>query len=129
MHEGDYDGLIKVMEYLALVASKQKETDKMFGPLQETIDMLRQYGIVIPNESIAQLEDLPEKGRSNIKKCEYFVLTHCLEKAKRCLVLIIRFFSIQSILCCTEYLNVRQWANTKRLSVTSRQQVSHTLHL
>ena len=83
MHEGDYDGLIKVMEYLALVASKQKETDKMFGPLQETIDMLRQYGIVIPNESIAQLEDLPEKGCSNIMKCEYFVLNHYLGKAKK----------------------------------------------
>ena len=77
VREGDYDGLIQVMEYLALVNSKQKATDSMFEPLQEVIDLLRQYGMVIPNESLAQLEELPEK-----------------------------------------------WANTKRLSVTAKQQVA-----
>ena len=76
VHEGDYDGLIKVMEFLSLVANRQKATDNMFEPLQEVIDVLRQYGMAIPNESMAQLDDLPEK-----------------------------------------------WANTKRLSVTAKQQV------
>ena len=76
VHEGDYDGLIKVMEFLSLVANRQKATDTMFDPLQEVIDLLRQYGMAIPNESLAQLEELPEK-----------------------------------------------WANTKRLSVTAKQQV------
>ena len=76
VHEGDYNGLIKVMEFLSLVASRQKATDNMFEPLQEVIDLLRQYGMAIPNESLAQLEELPEK-----------------------------------------------WANTKRLSVTAKQQV------
>ena len=76
VHEGDYDGLIKVMEFLSLVANRQKATDTMFDPLQEVIDLLRQYGMAIPNESLAQLEELPEK-----------------------------------------------WANTKRLTVTAKQQV------
>ena len=77
VHEGDYNGLIKVMEYLALVAGRQKATDAMFDPLQDVIDLLRQYGMAIPNESLAQFDDLPEK-----------------------------------------------WANTKRLSVTAKQQVA-----
>ena len=66
----------KVMEFLSLVASRQKATDNMFEPLQEVIDLLRHFGMSIPNESLAQLEELPEK-----------------------------------------------WANTKRLSVTAKQQV------
>ena len=61
VHEGDYEGLIKVMEYLSLVWGRQKTTDNMFEPLQDVIDLLRQYGMVIPNESLAQLEELPEK--------------------------------------------------------------------
>jgi dynein heavy chain len=61
VHEGDYEVLIKVMEYLALVCARQRRTDNMFEPLQDLIDLLRQYGMVIPNESLAQLEELPEK--------------------------------------------------------------------
>ena len=61
VHEGDYEGLIKVMEFLALVWARQKTTDNMFEPLQNVIDLLRKYGMVIPNESLAQLEELPEK--------------------------------------------------------------------
>ena len=61
VHEGDYNGLIKVMEYLALVAARQKATDVMFDPLKEKIDLLRQYGMAIPNLSLAHFEELPEK--------------------------------------------------------------------
>ena len=61
VREGDYEGLIKVMEYLALVSARQRATDSMFEPLQDLIDLLRQYNMVIPNESLAQLEELPDK--------------------------------------------------------------------
>lgn len=96
--EGDYDGLIKVMEILRvscngsgsifqlkwlstvdspqLVKDKQAATDVMFEPLHDIIDMLRNYGVVIPEKSLVQLQELPEK-----------------------------------------------WANTKRLSVMAKQQV------
>ena len=56
---------------------KQATADVMFEPLQDVIDLLKDYGAVIPEESLVQLTELPEK-----------------------------------------------WANTKRLSVTAKQQVS-----
>ena len=59
--EGDYDGLIKVMEILKIVKEKQASTDVMFGPLGEIIDLLKGYGVVIPEESLVQLTELPEK--------------------------------------------------------------------
>jgi dynein heavy chain len=77
VHEGDYEGLIKVMEFLQLVKERQSTTDTMFEPLKEIIDLLRSYGVVIPEESLVQLQELPEK-----------------------------------------------WANTKRLSVSAKQQVA-----
>ena len=55
----------------------QAAADVMFEPLHDIIDMLKNYGVVIPEESMVQLNELPEK-----------------------------------------------WANTKRLSVTAKQQVS-----
>jgi len=33
----------------------------MFEPLGEIIDMLRNYGVAIPEESLVQLNELPEK--------------------------------------------------------------------
>ena len=77
VHEGDYEMLIKVMEFLQLVKERQPTTDTMFEPLKEIIDLLRSYGVVIPEESLVQLQELPEK-----------------------------------------------WSNTKRLSLTAKQQVA-----
>ena len=77
VHEGDYEGLIKVMEFLQLVKERTPTTDTMFDPLKEIIDLLRSYGVVIPEESLVQLHELPEK-----------------------------------------------WNNTKRLSVSAKQQVA-----
>ena len=59
--EGDYDGLVKVMEYLRRVKDRQATADVMFAPLHDIIDMLRSYGVVIPEESLVQLNELPEK--------------------------------------------------------------------
>ena len=49
--EGDYKGLIRVMEYLAMVKEKQAATDSMFDPLKNVIDLLRSYGVEIPQVS------------------------------------------------------------------------------
>ena len=61
VHEGDYKNLIKVMKFLQLVKEKQSIADSMFGPLKEIIDLLRNYGVEIPQESIVQLKELPDK--------------------------------------------------------------------
>ena len=71
VHEGDYDGLLKVMEYLKLVRDKQKETDEMFGPLTDIITLLRNYGVVIPEASIVHLNELPDKW-ANTKRISVF---------------------------------------------------------
>ena len=59
--EGDYDGLIKVMQFLQVVKEKQAATDVMFEPLHDIIDMLRNYGVAIPEKTLVQLQELPEK--------------------------------------------------------------------
>ncbi len=61
VHEGDYDGLVKVMEFLKIVKEKQTTTDTMFEPLKKIIDLLRNFGVVIPEESLVQLQELPDK--------------------------------------------------------------------
>ena len=48
VHEGDYKNLIKVMKFLQLVKEKEKMTDNLFGPLQDIIDLLRSYGVELP---------------------------------------------------------------------------------
>ena len=75
--EDDYDGLVKVMEFLKVVKEKQVTTDTMFEPLGKIIEMLRGYGVVIPEESLVQLQELPEKAptgqlpRAIDALCEY----------------------------------------------------------
>ena len=71
VHEGDYDGLIKVMEYLKLVRDKQRENDEMFEPLTEITKILRHYGVIVPEVSVVQLNELPEKW-INTKRLSLF---------------------------------------------------------
>lgn len=61
VHEGDYEGLIKVMEYLKLVRDRQKKNDALFEPLADITKLLRQYGVIVPEASVVQLNELPEK--------------------------------------------------------------------
>ncbi len=44
-----------------MVKERQNATDAMFEPLTEIIDLLRNYGVSIPEESLVQLQELPEK--------------------------------------------------------------------
>ena len=77
VQEGDYSALINVMQILQEVKERQATTDTMFEPLKEVIELLKKFGVVIPEESTVQLAELPER-----------------------------------------------WANTKRLSVSAKQQVA-----
>ena len=61
VQEGDYQGLLNVMGYLQMVKEKQANTDTMFEPLKEVIDVLKNYGVVIPEVSMVQLQELPER--------------------------------------------------------------------
>ncbi|XP_062234716.1 dynein axonemal heavy chain 9-like [Platichthys flesus] len=59
--EGDYDGLVDIMGHLLAVKERQKTTDAMFEPLQETITLLKVYEQELPDVVYKQLEELPDK--------------------------------------------------------------------
>ena len=67
---GDYKALIRVMGILKDIRDRQNKTDKMFHPLGETLKMLRQYGMVIPENILVFLEELPEKW-ANTKRLSF----------------------------------------------------------
>lgn len=50
MPEGDYDALVNVMGYLMNVKDRTANTDDMFHPLTETIELLKFYDMDIPEE-------------------------------------------------------------------------------
>ena len=59
--EGDYDGLMRIMEFLKIVKDKQREYDGMFEKVKNIIKLLRRYNVDIPEKCSKQLETLPEK--------------------------------------------------------------------
>ncbi|XP_053270380.1 dynein axonemal heavy chain 9-like [Pleuronectes platessa] len=65
--EGDYDGLVDIMGHLLAVKERQKTTDAMFEPLQETITLLKVYEQELPDVVYKQLEELPDKW-NNVRK-------------------------------------------------------------
>lgn len=65
--EGDYAALVNVMGYLLQVKERQATTDEMFGPLRETIELLKYYDQDIPEEVNVWLQELPEQW-NNTKK-------------------------------------------------------------
>lgn len=65
--EGDYEALVNVMGFLLKVKERQVITDEMFGPLRETIELLKFYDQDIPEEINVYLQELPEQW-NNTKK-------------------------------------------------------------
>ncbi|KAK4884537.1 hypothetical protein RN001_000808 [Aquatica leii] len=59
--EDDYEGLLKVMSYLAKTRDRQLATDAMFDPLKEIIDLLQEYDLEFPESIFTQLQELPDK--------------------------------------------------------------------
>ncbi len=56
MEEGDYDGLVNVMIHLLAVKDRQANTDVMFEPLKETVELLSAYTQETADEVMQQLE-------------------------------------------------------------------------
>lgn len=56
--EGDYSGLVEVMGHLMAVKERQNNTDEMFEPLKQTIELLKTYEQELPEEVYQQLEVL-----------------------------------------------------------------------
>ena len=54
--EDDYDGLVGVMGHLLAVKDRQANTDNMFEPLKETIELLQSYDQVMSDQVHQQLE-------------------------------------------------------------------------
>ncbi|XP_052825334.1 dynein beta chain, ciliary isoform X1 [Octopus bimaculoides] len=67
VEEGDYDQLVAVMEQLNAVHKRQDDTDMMFEPLKETIELLKTYDQEMPESVHQQIEKLPDKW-NNTKK-------------------------------------------------------------
>lgn len=65
--EGNYQALVNVMGYLLKVKERQMATDEMFGPLRDTIELLKFYDQDIPEEVNVYLQELPEQW-NNTKK-------------------------------------------------------------
>jgi dynein heavy chain len=65
--EGDYQALVNIMGYLLHVKERQATTDEMFGPLRETIELLKFYDQDIPEEVNVYLQELPEQWNSTKK--------------------------------------------------------------
>ncbi|TMS10512.1 Dynein heavy chain 11, axonemal [Larimichthys crocea] len=59
--KANHCGLVEVMSHLLAVRDRQAATDSMFEPLRDTVILLEQYGVTIPEQVYSQLEELPEK--------------------------------------------------------------------
>ena len=56
VEEGDYDALVRVMAVLKKIRDRQFETDEMFKPLRETIELLKTYEVEFSEETYIQLQ-------------------------------------------------------------------------
>ena len=65
--DGDFEGLVDVMGYIIAVKERQNNTDNMFDPLKQTIELLKSYNHEMSETVYQQLHDLPEKW-TNTKK-------------------------------------------------------------
>ena len=68
MAKGDHHGLVEVMSHLLAVRDRQAATDRMFEPLRDTVILLEQYGVTIPDQVFSQLE-----VRERMDYCSYFL--------------------------------------------------------
>lgn len=51
LDEGEYSSLVKIMSYLVQVRDRAPDTESMFKPLQDIIDLLLAYDIEFNEET------------------------------------------------------------------------------
>jgi len=56
LKEGDIPHLISIMDYLIRIKERQSQTDEMFEPLKQTIELLKVYNQDMPDEVHQQLQ-------------------------------------------------------------------------
>eukprot|EP00731_Ephydatia_muelleri_P033713 Em0036g17a len=71
--EGEYKALVEVMGHLLAVKERQEETDTMFEPLKQTIELLKSYGQPLPEDTNQPMIQLPEQW-NNVKKLSAAVM-------------------------------------------------------
>ncbi|KAI8425202.1 hypothetical protein MSG28_007025 [Choristoneura fumiferana] len=68
--DDDYEGLLQVMRVINEVKARvDAETDQIFDPLRDIIDVLKEYGVDFPEETYEQLEVLPDRWRNLTRLC------------------------------------------------------------
>ncbi|KAH6561309.1 hypothetical protein BASA62_009918 [Batrachochytrium salamandrivorans] len=75
IQEGDYDGLVLAMGLLHAIKHRSGNIDMMFEPLRKTVNLLRQFGVELPDEVHKLLNDLPEEW-SEVKKLSVSIKDH-----------------------------------------------------
>ncbi|KAJ3090810.1 hypothetical protein HK102_002597 [Quaeritorhiza haematococci] len=75
IEEGDYNGLVAAMGLLHAIKHRTAGIDKMFEPLRKTINLLKQFGVEMPEEIHKLLNDLPEEW-SEVKKLSVSIKDH-----------------------------------------------------
>ncbi|KAI9142914.1 dynein heavy chain and region D6 of dynein motor-domain-containing protein [Paraphysoderma sedebokerense] len=75
IEEGDYEGLVRAMNMLHAIKQRTPTTDNMFDPLRKTINLLKTFGVEMPEDTHRLLNDLPEEW-SNLKKLSVAVRDH-----------------------------------------------------
>ena len=58
--------MCRQMQFLQMVKEKQTSYDNIFEPLQDIIDVLTTYNVEIPEKSMEQLQELPERWLDNM---------------------------------------------------------------
>lgn len=61
IEEGNYEALVSAMGLLHAIKHRTASIDRMFEPLRKTINLLRQFGVEMPEEIHKLLNDLPEE--------------------------------------------------------------------
>jgi dynein heavy chain len=59
--EGDYDGLVKSMGLLQAVKTRSNTADAVFESLRKTMNLLKQFNVDLPDDTMKLLNDLPEE--------------------------------------------------------------------
>ncbi|KAI8853660.1 dynein heavy chain and region D6 of dynein motor-domain-containing protein [Chytridium lagenaria] len=75
IEEGDYNGLVGAMGLLHAIKHRMNSIDHMFEPVRKTINLLRQFGVEMPDEIHKLLNDLPEEW-SEVKKLSISIKDH-----------------------------------------------------
>ena len=64
--------MCRQMQFLQMVKEKQTSYDNIFEPLQDIIDVLTTYNVEIPEKSMEQLQELPERWLNKLSFLSLF---------------------------------------------------------